>query len=262
MEFAQRLITSRRGSLTLAILAALVAGLLVLVYVKRYRDSVAAQSAPVTVLVAKGTIPKGTSGRIVASEAMYTVSTIRQSQLLEGAISDPSSIVGRSATTDIYPGQQLTIADFAKPANSVASSLTPDQRVVSIPFDTAHGATPDLQIGDHVDVYADFSVTAFGSNGAPIEGGQGSAVLKLIMQNIPVVGIKTAAGGIGGGAGNSQISLKVNGFQAGELAFVADNGKLWLSVRPASGAAATPPTLVDAESLLLGVKPIALGGRR
>src|SRR5689334_10675097 len=162
MDFPQKLIASKRGTLFLAILAAVVAGLLVLVYVKRYRDSVSANSAPVTVLVAKSTIPKGTSGQVVAASGLYTVSTVRQSQLLEGAISDPSSLVGHVAASDIFPGQQLTTAEFSGSATSLASTLTAHQRVVALPFDATHGATPDLTVGDHVDIYAGFNITPVG----------------------------------------------------------------------------------------------------
>jgi Flp pilus assembly protein CpaB len=260
MEFAQKLTASKRGTLLLAIVAAIVAGLLVLVYVNRYRDSVSAQSAPLTVLVAKSTIPKGTSGKVVAAEGLYTVSTIRQSQLLEGALSDPSSLLGHAATSDIPPGAQLTSVEFSDTATSVASTLTARQRVVSIPFDASHGATPDLTVGDHVDVYAGFNITPVGPTGIPLAGGQSRPVLKLVMQNVPVVRLTA------GGSGGNEVSLKVNDVQAAQLAFATDNGKLWLAVRPASGAKASRPTIVTAETLLLGISPIAveraLGGRR
>jgi Flp pilus assembly protein CpaB len=259
MEFAQKLTSSKRGTLLLAIVAAIVAGLLVLVYVNRYRDSVSAQSAPVTVLVAKSTIPKGTSGKVVAAEGLYTVSTIRQSQLLEGALSDPSSLVGHAAATEIPPGAQLTSAAFSATATTSASTLTARQRVVSIPFDASHGATPDLTVGDHVDVYAGFNITPVGPTGIPLAGGQSRPVLKLVMQDVPVVRITA-----GGSA--SEVSLKVNDLHAAQLAFATDNGKLWLAVRPASGAKASRPSIVTAETLLLGISPIAveraLGGRR
>jgi Flp pilus assembly protein CpaB len=260
MDFPQKLIGSKRGTLFIAVLAAVVAGLLVVVYVKRYRDSVSANSAPVTVLVAKATIPKGTSGQVVAAQGLYTVSTIRQSQLLEGAISDPASLVGHAAASDIFAGQQLTTAEFSGAATTVASTLTARERVVSIPFDTSHGATPDLNVGDHVDVYAGFNITPVGPTGLPVAGGQSRPVLKLVMQDVPV--IKLTAGGNGG----NEVSLKVNDIQAAKLAFASDNGKLWLSVRPASGAKAARPTMVTAETLLLGISPIAvekaLGARR
>jgi Flp pilus assembly protein CpaB len=252
MDFPQKLIGSKRGTLFIAILAAVVAGLLVVVYVKRYRDSVSANSAPVTVLVAKSTIPKGTSGQVVAAQGLYTVSTIRQSQLLEGAISDPASLVGHAATADIYAGQQLTTAEFSAAATSIASTLTAHQRVVSIPFDASHGATPDLNVGDHVDVYAGFNITPVGPTGIPVAGGQSRPVLRLVMQDVPVVRITA------GGNSGDQISMKVNDIQAAQLAFAADNGKLWLAVRPASGAKASRPNIVTAETLLLGIPPIAV----
>jgi len=249
MDFPQKLIASKRGTLFLAILAAVVAGLLVLVYVKRYRDSVSANSAPVTVLVAKTTIPKGTSGQVVASSGLYTVSTVRQSQLLDGAISDPSSLVGHAATADIFPGQQLTTSEFSGSATAIASTLTGDQRVVSIPFDATHGATADLTVGDHVDVYAGFNITPVGPTGIPLSGGQSRPVLRLIMQNVPVVRLT---------ANGTQVSLKTDDVGAAKLAFASDNGRLWLAVRPASGAAASRPSIVTAETLLLGIPPIAV----
>ena len=51
MELAHRLVSTRRGSTMVAILAAVLAGTLVLVYVARYRNSIRAEAAPVTVFV-------------------------------------------------------------------------------------------------------------------------------------------------------------------------------------------------------------------
>lgn len=264
MEYAQRLVTSKRGTLALSVLAALIAGILVLVYVSRYRDSVRAQSAPVTVLIAKTTIPKGTPGRIVASSGLFTVSTVRESQLREGALSDPAGLAGRAATQDIYRGQQLTSAEFSASATSVASTLTARQRVMSVQLDAAHGATADVTAGDHVDIYAGFNITPVGPSGIPLAGGQSRPVLKLAMQDVPVVDIKSRSAGVAG-TGASTVSLRVNDIQAAELAYAADNGKIWLALRPASGAKPSRPTIVTAETMLLGIKPVtverALGGR-
>ncbi len=116
MAFAQRLIATRRGAVLLSALAALLAGILIVVYVSRYRNSVNADSAPVTVLIAKQAIPKGTAGSTIATTGLYSATTIRQSQLLNGAYSDASSLRDRVATRDIYPGSQLTAADFAPAA--------------------------------------------------------------------------------------------------------------------------------------------------
>lgn len=265
MALAHRLVSTRRGTIGIAAIAALLAGVLVLVYVQRYRDSVRANSSPVTVLVAKSTIPKGTPGRLLAAQSLYTVTTIRQSQLLDGAFSDPASLVGRAASHDIYAGQQLTAADFSASATSLASTLTARQRVVSIPLDAAHGLTNDLTGGDHVDVYVGFNITPVGPSGIPVAGGQTTPVLRLVMQNVTIAEVKHAGGGLAGG-GSADVSMKVDDLQAAKLAFASDNGKIWLALRPASGAKPSRPDIVTAQTMLLGVPPIAveraLGGRR
>jgi Flp pilus assembly protein CpaB len=249
------------------VLAAVIAGALILVYVNRYRDSLRTQSAPVTVLVANTTITKGTAGKIVAAKSLFTVTTLRESQLLNGAISDPSSLIGRAASRDIYKGEQLTAADFAGSATSLPSTLTDTERAITIPLDAAHGLIGQLHAGDHVDVYAGFNIVPVGPTGIPLAGGQGRPALRMIMSNIPVVTVSgsKAGGVVAAGPNSSNVTLKVSGEQASELAFASDNGKIWLSLRPSSGAAAIRPELITAETLLLGIPPItiahALGGR-
>ena len=112
MEFAGRLVSTRRGTLLVARSIALLAGASILVYLNSYRESLKSQGALVTVLVAKGTIEKGTSGSVVAAKDLYTATTIRESQLLEGAISDPAALRDRVATREIFDAAQLTATDF------------------------------------------------------------------------------------------------------------------------------------------------------
>jgi Flp pilus assembly protein CpaB len=257
MTLTHRLVSTKKGSLALAALAAVIAGALILVYVNRYRDSVRATSAQVTVLVAKTAIAQGTPGRLVASQGLFTVATIRESQLRDGAFSDPASLVGRAASRDLYSGQQLTAADFAGSATSLASKLTGDQRIVAIPLDASHGLTNDLNAGDHVDVYVGFNITPVGPSGIPVAGGQSRPVLRLVMQNITVAEVKHSSGGISAG-GSTTVGMKVTDQQAPQLAFASDNGKVWLALRPIAGARASRPAIVTAETMLLGIKPIAV----
>ncbi len=163
MEFAQRVISTRAGTIAVAAGAALLAGISIAVYLNRYRNSVSSQGAPVTVLVAKRTIAKGTSGDVVASQAMFTTATLRESQLRDGAFSDPAAIRGRVAVRDVYKGQQLTASDFVAGAASLPSTLTGTQRVVTLPLDAAHGLIGHVQVGDRVDVYAGFNITPVGT---------------------------------------------------------------------------------------------------
>jgi len=265
MEFAQKLISTRKGTFLLSALAAVLAGGLILVYVNRYRSSVEAAGAPVTVLIARQDIPKGTSGSVIAQKGLFTATTIRESQLLEGAFSDPSTLRERVTKREIFANAQLTAGDFAAGDTSVAATLTDKQRVISIPVDTAHGLIGRIEPGNRVDVFAGFNVVPLASDGTPVNGGQSRAVLRRIMGNIPVVDVTSkAANAVGNGSTN--VALKVTDEQAAQVAFASDNGKIWLVLRPSTGAKASPPGLVTVETLLLGLPSVtalrSFGARR
>ncbi len=157
-QLATKLVSTRRGTLIAALLIALLAGASILLYLNSYRDSLKAQGALVTVLVAKQTIPKGTAGSVIASKDLYTVTTIRESQLLEGAMSDPATLRGKVATREIFEGAQLTATDFGAAGDSLAPQVTERQRVITLPLDAAHGLIGAVELGNHVDVYAGFNV--------------------------------------------------------------------------------------------------------
>jgi Flp pilus assembly protein CpaB len=263
METAQRLIATRRGTILLSVIAAAVAGGLVLVYVNRYKQDLSASGAPVTVLVANANIPKGTSGDVIAAKGLYTAETLRKSQLKDGAFSDASSLQGEVTTQKILKDSQLTSAQFSNQP-TLASSITGEQRIISLPFNAAQGLSGDLQVGDYVDVYAGFSISQVGPNG--LSAGSGSRpVIRRILTNVPVVAI----GGKTTGAfasSSTNLSFQVTDQEAAELAFASQNGTLWLGLRPASGAKSSPPNIVSIETLLLGVPAHtvfrSLGGRR
>lgn len=263
METAQRLVSTRRGTILLSVLAAAVAGGLILVYVNRYRDSVKAAGAPVTVLVAKVNINKGTGGSQIATSGLYSTTTLRQSQVLEGAFSDTSSLTGKVATTDIPQGAQLTSADFAAASSNLTASLTGTQRVISLPFNSAQGLSGALQVGDHVDVYGGFNVSAAGPNGLAAGGGS-RPVVRRILTDVPVVAIGGSTSG-SFATSSTNLSFKVTDQQAADLAFASQNGTLWLGLEPSAGVKSSRPSVVTMETLLLGVPPStvlrSLGGR-
>jgi Flp pilus assembly protein CpaB len=228
------------------------------VYLNRYRSSVSAQGAPVTVLVAKRAIAKGTSGDVVAHQLMFSTATLRQSQLRQGALSDPAALRGRTAVQDVARGQQLTATDFVAGAVSLPSTLTGTQRIVTIPLDTAHGLISQLQAGDHVDVYAGFNITPVGTVSS---GVQAFPVVRRLMENIPVVDVTGKAKGAVGQQGNTNVSLKMTDAQAAKVAFASDNGKVWLALRPAVNAHSTAPGIVTVETEVFGLPPLPVSKR-
>jgi pilus assembly protein CpaB len=163
MQFAQRLLSTRGGTIALSIMAAVLAAVILVAYLNRYRDSVKQSGVPMTVLVANQLIEKGTSGRVIASEDLYKTTTMPKGEVAEGAITDPDALKGSIAAADVFPGEQLTRAKFsASESGSLSNEITGDQRVMTLPFDAAHGMIGQLEPGDRIDVYAGFNVRRLG----------------------------------------------------------------------------------------------------
>src|SRR5215216_815331 len=138
MQFAQRLLSTRGGTIALSLMAAVLAAVILVAYLHRYRESVKESGVPVTILTAKSLIEKGTSGEVIATQDLYQVSTTPKGEVSNGAITDPDVLKGRVATADIYPGEQLTAAKLSTgAASSLANRITADQRAVTLPIDSA-----------------------------------------------------------------------------------------------------------------------------
>lgn len=230
-----RLLKTRQGTIVVGVAAAVLAAILLLVYLSHYRSSVKGSTEPVTVLVAKRLIPKGTSGNSIAEQNLFVVTTIPKGQLKIGAISDPAVLQGTVTAADVYPNQQLTTGDFTtKSVGALASQLTGRWRAISLPtLDAAHGLSPDVQAGDHVDVYA-----------------QVRNVTGLVMSDVLVLASPTAATGSAPASGN--YILRIPSSRAAKFAYIGQNGNYWLVLRPAVKALPTPPTLAPTANLFGG----------
>jgi len=234
----RNLLSTRRGTVLVAAVCAIVAAGILVVAINRYRSNVDSSGDQETVLVASGEIQKGMAGDAIAGGQLFKSTSVAAKQVSAGAIADTTQLRGEVAATTIYPGQQLTAADFT--ANGgLPAKLAPNQRAMTVTVDSSHGMIGQVVEGDRVDVYADLE---------PSTGRSGSFV-RLLMADTPVLKAPSSAGG-GGLAGNQQsnVTLQVDDNQAGALAFAADNGKLWLVLRPAN-ATATPPETVSVQSI-------------
>lgn len=232
----RRLLSTRRGTVLIAIVCTLIAAGILAYAASRYRQSVQHSAGVQTVLVANGTILKGTPGDVIATQQLFHAQSIAASHVSAGAISDTALLHGRVAAADISPGQQLAAGDFIAGGGYV-SQLAPDERVISIPLDASHGLAGVVQAGDRVDVYAGLNLEVNRSG----EGGTAGASLRLLVPNVPVLAVDQNAGGggLGGGGSTGQqadVVLKVRASDAGALAFASDHGKVWLVLRGPNAA--------------------------
>lgn len=208
-------LSSRRNSIIVAVLSAVLAAALIYLFVSHYRKS-AAPPAPVnvSVWVAKAYIPAGTPESVIAEKGLLKPSHVPATQAAIGAISDPSVITGESASAAIAAGQQVTVGDFSRAPGSLAASLTGTQRAVAFTLDSEHGLTTFLQPQDTVDVMA---VKATGSS-------------ELLAQDVTV--LENQAG---------VVVLRLSDRQALLVTAATGVSSLWLSLRPALSSSDSVP---------------------
>jgi Flp pilus assembly protein CpaB len=253
MQFAQKLFSTRGGTIAVGALAAALAAAVFVLYLHRYRASLQAAGEPMTVLVASGLIEKGTPGGVIASEDLYQVTTTPKGELNEGAITDPDLLRGRVATDDIYPGAQLTTAQFTVGAtDTVSARVIEYERGIAVPVDEAHGMIGKVQVGDKVDVIAGFVIDG--------DDGKQHPVTRVLIQNVLVLDAPAESkAGFATGANKQSLVLRMTDEEATKAAFASEYGKVWIIVRPRSGAEQSIPSQVTLDRLLAGLKPIPVG---
>jgi Flp pilus assembly protein CpaB len=219
---SSKLFTTRQGTLLLGVIAAVIAAIALLVYLNHYRSTVA--HPPIQVLVAKKTIPAGTSGDVLAkSTSFYEVAQVPRGNVETGAITDSSTLAGKVALADINPNSQLTAAQFGE-ATGVVQQLNPKQRAVVISLGSPQSVGGQISTGSHVDVW--ITTSSQGSTGVS------RPISKLLYQNMDVLGVN---------GGN--VTLRGTSKQAGTIIYASTNTQIWLVLRNTISSNIKPPVI-------------------
>lgn len=250
---ARKVLSTRGGTTVVAVITALLAAGILMIFLSQYRDSVDVADDVSTVLVAKNLIEKGSPGDVVAEDALFQTTTVRKDDLKDGAIADPSTLKGKIATTDVFPGEQLVASEFVAATPGILNRLRGFDRAIAVPLDEAHGMIGNVKSGDHVDVLAGIGLQQGGSESR-------RATLRVIMHDALVLKVpdKPTAGAAGGPGTTKPVILRVPDRKASEIAFAADIGKVWIVARPKVGAKESRVPTVDIQSLAVGVGAKAL----
>lgn len=244
-EALKQFLATRRGAYALAGLCMLLAGMVLVVYLNRYKQSVNEGVAATPVLVADRLIPKGSAGSAVVDERLFRPTALAEQDLHAGAITDAALIRDKVATRDILPGQQITAADFAAAADPLRGQIERTQRAVQIPIGASNGLLGTVRPGDRVDVLVAWS-------GGSANGGEGKQMLQTLMRDVKL--LATPLPGQPGG----DVILELTDRDAAKMAFASDNGKLWFLLRPPTGAKdSRDDSPIDMDDLLAnGGRPI------
>ena len=236
-----RLLSTRRGSILLAVLAGFAALGVLLVFMSKYKDSVAGGGGDVEVLVADTNLDVGTSGDVIAEFGLFRTETVTEDDALEGVFTDPSELAGNVVTEPLTDGQQLTEGTLSGTSDPVIGKIDGVQRAISVPVGSAQGNIGTIETGSHVDVFA------VPENGAS-EGGQ----LEVLGRDLMVLRVPAGEDDDGGGVTGSDeatVVLRATDVEAGRIAYAEADSKIWLIVRPPTRAKDSTINPGDLESL-------------
>ena len=215
-------LSSKNGTFAVAAVLALIAAAALLVFLREYRDDLTG-SDPVQVLVASSVVPKGTPGDVIASEQLYRLERVKNSQLESGAITDPDDLSGKVVAAEIYAGHQLRSSDF-ETGRTAQARLSGFQRAMSVPLDESRGLIGDVEAGDRVDVVVTYR-----------NAGTGPSAARVAASDVLVLSVSEGSSGVAGGS-DATATLRVNDDDAAAIAAAVDGGSVWLVLRPAIGA--------------------------
>jgi Flp pilus assembly protein CpaB len=215
-------LSSRGGTLLVAALLSLLAGAALLVFLRQYREDVGS-SDRARVVVATSLVPKGTSGDVILEQRLYRVAQVREDDVRDGALTDPADLKGQAVTSDIFPGHQLKLEDLEEGSGKLPGRLADYDRAMTVPVDRSHGMIGQLGEGDRVDV-----ITTTDSQTG------GITVATIVVRDALVMAVPESDGS--NNARQQPVTIRVPDPVQATIAAGADDGKVWLVLRPPLGA--------------------------
>jgi pilus assembly protein CpaB len=236
-----------RNPLLLALLCALVGGLLLHVYLARFELELAGGEPRGIVMVTSDVAP----GQVV-TERMLSVRRLPERYLEERHIRerDLARVIGTRCTTGLDAGSALlwTDLDVANEGRTLASLVRSGMRAFAL-ADHDLSFRGQLRAGDRVDVLW--------------TGQDGSSLTRTMLQNVLVLSVGdelTRENGRREAAGNAPVTLSVSVADAQLLAHAQQRGRLRLVLRNPQDLALSEPGVVNDGNLLHA--PPSQGGER
>jgi len=219
--------------LVAAVLVAAIGAGLVLIYVHDVNQKVKAREAPLRILVAKKTIPAGTTGAAASAEGDLQSVNVARDAVATGALANIEQVANLVALAPIYPGEQILKQKFGKQnASSALTIPTPGTVALSISLSGPAGVNGFIAPGSQVAVF----LTSAGAT-------------KLILPRVSViaVGSRTLVPSSGQATGTTQqsnvVTFGVTAAQAQTLIYAQSAGSIYLTLLTAnSSVPSLPPT--------------------
>lgn len=235
--------TYRLRNIGIAVALALIAVLLVLLYITDYKRSVQNGEEQVGVYVAADNIPAGTSGAEALSRQLLEKRDMERRNLAPGWIGNEAQLKNLVAAQTVYAGEQATTNLFrADSEKGIRAQLSGTLRAFQLPGTSSQLLQGTLKTGDHVDLMGTWNVPEPKQHHISRVVLRDLLVLRGPSQNSAQSKLTNA---------NEQVSviLAVTDAQAQKLFWVQKNGEWALQLRPTGDAADSPESVETAKSL-------------
>lgn len=220
--------TYRIRNIVVAIGLALVAMMLTLFYVTNYKRSVQKDATSVQIYVAARDLTAGTAGADILKAHDLKLASVRRSDVVPGAISNPDQVQGLVLSAPLYAGEQVTLRRFSDVATQgIRAQLKGTMRAVQVAGDPNQLLAGTLTAGDHVDLVANLRLNSESS----------AAATRIVLRDLSVL---TAADSSklssSGATGTQSVILAVSDTQVQRLFYVLKNADWSLELRPVVNA--------------------------
>jgi Flp pilus assembly protein CpaB len=214
---------TRLRNLILPVGLAVLAVVLIGVYMVSYRNSVNNGADLVKVLVASRDIPAGTKGSAVASGGYMKTETVPRRAVVPGSVVSGAPLTSLVSTNPIYKGEQITLRQFGPMTQAgIFAKFSGKQRAVSVlgePTQLLDGVVSD---GDRVDVVATAKYRNFGLD---------RATSRVVLRNLLVLEAPDGKTDVASSEDTSA-TLVMNDRQTQTMAWAMKNSTWFLALRP------------------------------
>lgn len=193
----------QKGILILALILAVAAIILVQVYVKKVENKYVQNYDFVTVLVAKKSIPPGST----LENEMIDEKKVPKEYMDANALApkDRELVLGQTVSIGLKAGQQISWADLGvREAEGLSGIIKEGERAITIPVDEVTGVAGLLSPNDHVDILGTFHTPSEMKKKINVKTGvfykEGSYKAKTntvtLLQNVTILAAGTQLGAV------------------------------------------------------------------
>ena len=233
---------SRIRNLALPLGLAVLAAVLVGVYITSFRHSVTHGAGLVKVLVASRDIPAGTEGSSVAGGGYLESQTVPRRAVVPGSVTSGAPLTTLVSAGPIYKGEQITLRQFKPIAQGgIFAKFSGKLRAVVVPGEPRQLLAGTVSDGDRVDVVANAKYK-FGS--------LSRATSRVVLRNLLVLKAPDAPSSSDINSATASATLALTDKESQTMLWAMSNASWFLILRPTAHPSNSRPSVDTLFSVL------------